>query len=186
MRTLFFIVSGLLLLILTMIAGMFVWARFSDGPMGPIAGGALETGQYVEAADADWRSLLGDKPVVEIELQLESTGTSRTTGAFTNNGHLYVPCDLGYVWRRLPNGVARLALHTMWMLKDWHLEALEDGRVVVRTMGNRYKLNAVRVTDEELLEDFRQHVIHAAAGAFELLDVQTNPKDIWFFRLDPR
>ena len=186
MKTLLLIAAGLLALILTLVVGLFVWARFSDGPLGPIAGGALDSGEYVEASGVDWNSVLGEKPVVEIELQLESTGTSRTTGAFAHNGHLYVPCDLGYVWRRLPNGTARLVLHTMWLSKDWHLRAQEDGRAVVRINSNLYRLNAVRVNDEALLSGFRKHVSEAAAGAFELLDVRTNPEDIWFFRLDPR
>jgi len=186
MKILLLIIGALLLLILTLIVGAFVWARYSDGPLGPIGGGALTSGQFVEASNVDWQSVLGGKPVAEIELQLESTGTSRTTGAFAHDGHLYVPCDLGYVWRRLPNGIARLALHTMWLSKGWHLKATEDGRVIVRTKGNLYRLNAVRVTDENLMSHFREHVSKAAEGAFELLDVETNPEDIWFFRLDPR
>jgi hypothetical protein len=186
MKTLLLVLGGVLLIVITMIAGLFLWARISDGPKGPIAGGVLESGQFVNATNADWEQILGDEPVVEIELQLESSRTSRTTGAFTHDGHLYVPCDLGYVWRRLPGGVARAALHTMWLLKDWHLKALEDGRVIARIEGNRYKLQAVEVTNTRLLEIFRAHVSNAAAGVFELRDVQTDPEDIWFFRLDPR
>ena len=99
---------------------------------------------------------------------------------------LYVPCDLGYVWRRLPDGTLRLVLHTIWMFKDWHQKAALDGRVVARVEGKRYKLNAVRVTDEALLSLFRERVSSAAGEVFELLPVETDPEDIWFFRLDAR
>ena len=186
MKTLFLILMGLLLFLALSVAAIFVWARFSDGPKGPIPGGALTTGEYRDAVSVDWQEVLGERAVVEIELQLENPVGSRTTGAFVYEGQLYVPCDLGYVWRRLPNGAGRLLLHTIWLFKDWHTDVEADGRVVVRANGVRYKLEATRVTDETLLEVFRQHVSAAAADAFELLDVQTDPNDIWFFRLDPR
>ena len=86
-------------------------------------------------------------------------------GAFTHDGELYVPWDLEYVWRRLPNGIARLFLRTLWVFKDWHEQVPLDGRVVARVQGKRYRLNAVRVTDEALMAKFREHVSIAASGS---------------------
>lgn len=173
------------LLILVVLVSVFL-IRFADGPKGPIPGGAFVEGIYVDSAYINWDEVLGKKPVAEIELQLLNPIGSRTTGAFTHNGELYIPCDLGYVWRRLPNGIARTFLHTVWIFKAWHKQVLVDGRVVARVQGKRYRLNAVRVTDEALMTQFRKHVSIAAGTAFELLDVKTDPKDIWFFRLDAR
>lgn len=177
--------SILALIVLGVVVSLFL-IRFADGPKGPIPGGALVSGEYVDPTDVNWDEVLGNKPVAEIELQLLNPVRSRTTGAFVYDGDLYVPCDLGYVWRRLPNGIARVFLHTIWIFKDWHEQALVDSRLVVRVQGKRYKLNAVRVTDEAHMSKFREHVSTAASTAFELLDVKTDPKDIWFFRLDAR
>lgn len=186
MKTALVILGGLLTLIVLGVGVSLLAVRFADGPKGPIPGGELTSGDFFDATAVDWAEVLGDRPVAEIELQLMDPVSSRTTGAFAYDGQIYVPCDLGFVWRRLPTGIARSLLHTIWIFKDWHQNADVDGRVVVRVQGKRYKLNAVRVTDQALMSKFRKHVSTAAEGAFELLDVKTDPNDIWFFRLDPR
>ena len=186
MKIALWIVVGLLAVIVLGLAGVLVTMRFADGPKGPIPGGALKAGQLMDASHVDWQRVLGDQSVAEIELQLEDPVSSRTTGAFAHEGELYVPCDLGYVWRRLPQGTARVVLHTIWLFKDWHEKAALDGRVVIRVEGKRYALNATRVTDEDLLREFRERISAAAGSVFELLPTTTNPQDIWFFHLEPR
>jgi len=186
MKIVLIIFAVIFAIVVLSIITLLVATRFSDGPKGPIPGGELTSGSYVDASQVNWKSVLGNKPVSEIELQLLNPTGSRTTGAFVYNGELYVPVDLGYVWRRLPNGIARYFLHIVWIFKDWHEKAAVDGRVVIRTGGNRYRLNAVRITDEALMSKFREHVSTAAGSVFKLLSVETNPEDIWFFRLDPR
>lgn len=186
MKVALLIFGGFLVLVM-LAAGTFWFSmRFSDGPKGPIPGGELRLGELVDATHIQWDEVLGDQSIAEIELQLENPVSSRTTGAFVHNGKLYVPCDLGYVWRRLPDGSARLMLHTIWLFKDWHEKISIDGRVVIRVEGKRYKLNAVRVMEEELNSQFRERISTAAGEFFELLPVKTDPKDIWFFRLDAR
>ena len=181
------LIFGSFLALVILAVGVFMFSmRFSDGPKGPIPGGELLSGELVDATHIQWDEVLGDQPVAEVELQLENPVSSRTTGAFVHNGKLYVPCDLGYVWRRLPDGPARLMLHTIWFFKDWHEKATIDGRVVIRIEGKRYKLNAVRVAEEELISKFRERVSTAAGEVFELLPVKTDPNDIWFFHLDAR
>jgi len=186
MKIALLILGGLAAALVLAIATSVILVRFADGPKGPLPGGALVSGELADARTADWEQLLGSAPVTEIELQLENPVGSRTTGAFVHDGALYVPCDLGYVWRRLPSGIGRLILHTIWLFKDWHENAARDGRVVVRVAGKRYELSAVRVMDEALLSQLRKRVTAAAGTVFELLPLETDPNEIWFFRLDPR
>ena len=187
MKWLTILLLVLFLLLVVMPAALLVAARLGDGPKGPIPGGPLRAGELHDGTAVDWSEVLGQQPVLEIEMQLESTGTSRVTGAFVDGGRLYVPCDLGYVWRRVPDGFSRLILRTIWVFKDWHERALEDGRVVIRVKDRRYALHAVRVTDDRLGSVFRERVSSAASDFFGgLLPVETDPADIWFFRLDPR
>ena len=79
-------------------------------------------------------------------------------------------------------------LHTIIVFKHWHEDDLLDGRVVLRIAGKRYERQAVRVTDPELLATLRLKLEklaeHFSGGP--LPDVQTDPNDIWFFRMDPR
>ena len=170
------------------VAIAIVFLRTADGPTGPIQGGVLRNGTLVTDANVDWARVMGEQPVNEIELQLVTPPGSRVTGAFVHDGELYVPCDLGFIWRRVPEDGTRGLLHLIWLLKDWHHDAVSDGRVVVRVAGNRYERQAVRVTDPELLETFRSLVENAAAEYFggSLLETPADPEAIWFFRLDPR
>ena len=161
--------------------------RFADGPRGPLPGGALRNGELVDDPDVDWEAVFGDQPVGEIELQLVEPAGSRTVGAFLHDGDLYVPCDLGFIWRRVPNDTMRRVLHVIWLFKRWHEDALVDGRVVVRVGGKRFERQAVRITDPAALATFREHVSKAASEYMGgLLPIETDPEDIWFFRLDPR
>ncbi len=100
--------------------------------------------------DVDWSFASGQ----EIELQLVEPLGSRTTGVMVHKGQLYVPCDLGFMWRRF-SGPTRWMLHLIWVFKRWHEDALRDGRVVLRIDGKRYERQAVRVTDPDLLAALR-------------------------------
>ena len=176
----------LLLLLVLMLAGR-VAQRMSDGPTGPIQGGALRTGLLVSDPDVDWNAVMGDAPVGSIVLQLVEPLGSRVTGAFVHDGELFVPCDLGFIWRRAPDTQSRWLLRLIWMLKGWHEDVLRDGRVVVRVDGKRYERLAVRVTDPELLATFRRRVEQAAEQYLgSLLQEEADPEAIWFFRLDRR
>jgi len=170
--------------------GMIVVLRVgqlqADGPLGPIQGGPLRTGQIVLDADVDWAGEIG--PLRLIEFQLVDPPHSRTTVAFVHDGALYVVCDRGYIWRRLPRARMRLARRLMYALRTWPDEALLDGRAVVRLRGKRYLRQAVRVTDSDVLESLREIATQAAREHLSepLLAVPQDPESIWFFRLDPR
>ena len=165
--------------------GIGVFARFSDGPIGPIPGGPLHTGTLMPEPEVGWslaRGLFG-----EIEFQLVEPPRSRIVGAFVHEGQLYVPCDLGFIARRAPEHP--LVLRWLFVtLKRWHEDALRDGRAVLRIDGKRYERQAVRVTDPELVATLRSMTEELVIPYFSspLLDVPTDPKEIWFFRIDPR
>jgi len=176
-------VSGIVLLLLI---GMgFVAQRMSDGPTGPIQGGALRTGALVTEPVTDWSFAQGQ----DLEIQLVEPVGSRRTGLMVHDGELYVPCDLGFMWGRF-SGQHRLILHAIYILKSWHEDALLDGRVVLRIAGKRYERQAVRVTDPELVAELQVQLEGMAAEwlAPEVLGPAPTegPGDIWFFRMDPR
>ncbi len=182
LKVLAMVAAGLIVLL---VAAVLVAQRVSDGPMGPLAGGPLRAGELVAEPDVDWSSFPGG----EIELQLVEPPGSRVTGAFVHEGQLYVPCDLGFIWRRVPNTRFRWILAAIYRLKRWHEDALVDGRVVLRIAGKRYERQAVRVTDPELLVTLRSTLEKRADEFFSppgLLDEPGDPEAIWFFRIDPR
>src|SRR5882672_9701764 len=144
------IVAAVLAVLL--VATVLVAQRVSDGPIGPLGGGPLRTGTLVTEPNVDWSFLGGGK---ELELQLVEPPRSRVTGSLVYEGQLFVPCDLGFFWRRIPSAGLRWIGGAIYSVKRWHEDALRDGRVVLRIGGKRYERQAVRVTDTELLATLR-------------------------------
>lgn len=120
---------------------------FSDGPIGPIPAGRLRSGALRSEAPVDW-SFANDLQLAQ--LQLVNPLASRTTGILVYEGDLYVPCDLGFSWRRVAPP-AKWLMALVWRVKRWHQHALRDGRAVVRIRGKRYEREAVRETDPQCL-----------------------------------
>ena len=175
---------GLAGVIALAVAALSVASRVSDGPLGPVGGGPLRAGELVTESAVDWNAV-GAR---EVELELVATGRSRLTGSLVYEGQLYVPCDLGFVWRRIPSRGFRAIAWLLWSVKHWHEDALRDGRAVLRIAGKRYERQAVRVTDPELLAKLRA-VMEVTAARYmkvELTDSPADPEAIWFFRMDPR
>lgn len=137
------------------------FARFGDGPMGPLPGGALRKGDRAASAGLDW-SFAADEE--EIELQLLDPDRSRRVWVVLHGGDLYVPC--AFLW--VPG------------LKQWHEEAVRDGRAVVRIQGKRYPVQLVRVKDPVIYDRVGQRFARKYATA------RYDPEDTWIFRLDPR
>jgi hypothetical protein len=110
-----------------LVALLFIAARFHDGPLGPIPGGALVAGTLAREPVEDW-SFARDQG--EIELQLESQNRARTVWILVHEGQAYIPCSLGF-----PPG------------KTWYKEAANDGRSVVRIAGRRYPVTLTKLDD---------------------------------------
>ncbi len=191
------IAFGVLLLVLA--GAAFFAQRRSDGPLNAILpGGPLRGGALVSEANIDWPAVLGDRgscvdgvcgAMEPIELQLVEPAHSRNTGIQVLEGQLYIPCDLGFMWGRF-SGSQRWVLKLIYHFKRWHEDALRDGRVVLRIDGKRYERQAVRVTDPELVARLRAQLEQMAAqwvAPKSLGAAPTEgPRDIWFFRIDPR
>jgi hypothetical protein len=142
---------------------LFFGARFRDGPLGPIPGGALEAGPEVTEPVGDWSFA---KDVGEIELQLASQTTSRTTWVLVHEGQAYVPCSLGF-----PPG------------KSWYKQAVVDGRATLRIEGKRYPVTLTKLDDAETLQlepTVRAEVTRKYG--------QAPPSDagVWLFRVTSR
>lgn len=175
--------TGITIAILVVVG--LVAQRMSDGPTQFIPGGELRSGTLISEPNIDWSLIEIESSFIELQL-VEPMG-SRITGFMTYEGQLYVPCDLGFMWRRF-SGTQRWILHLIWVFKRWHKDALIDGRVVLRIDGKRYERQAVIVTDPALLATLRLQLEKMAVGFVggPLPDVKTKPEDIWFFRMDPR
>jgi hypothetical protein len=126
----------LVAVLVVVVAGVFVGARLHDGPLGPIPGGSLRSGEMVATPVADW-SFAAD--VAEIELQLASQSKSRTTWILVRDGKAYVPAAVAY-----PPG------------KTWHHAALEDGRATLRIAGKRYPVTLTKVEDPTVVAAVRE------------------------------
>lgn len=176
---------GLVGVIIFAILGVLITQRVSDGPLEFLQGGSFKTGERVEEPITDW-SFGADK---RTEFELVGYGTSRVAGYIMHEGVAYMTCDLGYMWNRL-EGQQRLILNLIYLFKHWHEDAVEDGRALLRIDGKIYKANFVKVEDPKLnavlrgkLEDLgREYLAPAELGP----PPETEPNDVWFFRMDAR
>lgn len=160
MRVVRWILGSAVVLVLAAAAAVLL-ARFGDGPLGPLPGGPLRSGELVSEPPADWGFA---RDVAEIELQLDSQRTSRITWVVVHEGVAYVPCSLDFP-----------------PLKTWYKSAAQDGRAVVRIASRRYPVTLVKIEDEPTIAALRQ-----AAGAKYAAGPRPPEGRVWFFRLQPR
>jgi hypothetical protein len=153
---------GLVTLAIALLAVCVVFAaRFADGPLGPVPGGPM-SGERVGEPVRDWGFVVEHDTV---ELQVNPPAPrSITTWIVGYEGQPYLPSGFG----------AR---------KTWTAQLVADGRAVLRVDGKLYERQAVRVTDEALLEELRAVLI-----AKYDMDPEGNfsGPETWFFRLEPR
>lgn len=168
------------------IAAVLVVQRVSDGPTEFLQGGPFRNAELVEGPVTDWSFGVG-KPTA---FELVGFGTSRTAGYIVHDGVAYMTCDLGFMWNRLESGPERWLLNLIYLFKRWHKDALEDGRALIRIEGKLYKTQFVKVDDPELEQILRARLEVLAKDYFAPQTLgpppTEGPKDIWFFRMDPR
>jgi hypothetical protein len=183
--------AGTLTVVLLALGAIVLGARQCDGPLGPIPGGSLRSGDLVSDRDVDWSSITREafvRGIGLVELELVEPPGSRTIVAIVHDGQLYGVCDLGFSWRRIEPAPRRWGRALLYSLRTWHEHALRDGRAVVRVGGKRYLRQAVRATDPEVLEALRS-LIQATLkqrGGERISRDPVDPEAIWFFRMDPR
>ena len=151
------VILGIAVLLVCIVFG----ARLADGPLGPVPGGPM-SGQLVAEPVTDWGFIV-ERDTVELEVNPDAP-RAITTWVVGYGGQPFIPSGFG----------AR---------KTWTAQLVADGRAVLRVDGKLYERQAVRVTDEALLEELR-----AVLTAKYDLDPEGNfsGPDTWFFRLDPR
>jgi hypothetical protein len=167
MAILRFLISTIVL-VAVVIGGLALAARFSDGPMGPFAGGEFTSGEMHTGAEPDWQFV---KDTETVELQLLDPSRSRTTWILEHEGRIFIPC--GYMdstWGKL------------W--KQWPVEAERDGRGVLRVEGTLYPRELSRLEDGPLVEPLvaelnRKYAMAATAEA-------VSSGGLWLFELRPR
>lgn len=176
------IALGFGLMVALGVVSLLVYQRISDGPTGPLAGGTFSTGEVVSTPVTDWSTLEGD-----FEFELVGQSSSRTAGGVLLDGTLYITCDLGFVWARIPSGLQRNVLHLIWVFKTWHEKALLDGRIRIRKDGRIHTANLEYVEDPQVIEALKVSLETMAAEFFgpDTLGArpQEEPNDIWFFRV---
>lgn len=180
---LYYIGAAIAGLIVFIVVAILVLQRVSDGPIEFLQGGPFQTGEIVEEPVSDW-SFGVDRPT---QFELVGYGTSRTAGYILHDGVAYMTCDLGFIWNRL-DGSTRYILNLIYIFKTWHLNAVEDGRALLRIDGNIYKVQFTRIEDPELEAALRNKLELLAVKAMGQLGPEPDggPNDIWFFRIDSR
>jgi hypothetical protein len=83
-------------------------------------------------------------------------------------------------------------MNSWWgrLWKQWPIDAMSDGRAVVRIAGKRYEREAIRVTDHALFWSLRGEVLRKyRPGEDQALPDELPPPEstgAWFFEMAPR
>jgi len=147
-------------------AALAVAMRFHDGPLGPLPGGALRAGAWVEPP-FEWASWAAG-PTLELETR-PAAPRSVTTWFVVHEGALHASADF------LNPG------------KRWPDDALADPRVVVRVRDaagtlRRARVRATRVEAPGEIAALRE--AFRTKYGIEAGDLAARVR-VWFFRLDP-
>ncbi len=170
MKVFLWIVLGLLGGLALLIVVVLIGARFADGPIAIIAGGPFSTGELVTGPEPDW-SFVHD--IREVEFQLVEPPRSRTTWILEHEGKIYIPC--GYMTTRWGK---------IW--KQWPIEAMEDGRSILRVGDKLYERELVRIEDGPLLAPLTKELSRKYAGGAARGTEAVTSGYLWLFELAPR
>lgn len=170
MKTLLRALLGLVLIIFLGVSALLIAARFSDGPLGLLAGGPFTSGTPYAGPEPDWTTLTD---VNTVEFQSLAPERSRTTWIAVHDGRIFIPC--GYMttwWGRL------------W--KRWPIEAERDGRVILRADGRLYDRTLVRIQSGPELEPILAQLGRKYGGGPPFPVEAVTSGYLWIFELVPR
>ena len=170
MKTVLRIALGLLGSSILLIVVVVIGARFADGPIAIIAGGPFTSGELVSGPEPDWSFV---RDIQELESQLVDPARSRTTWILEHEGKIYIPC--GYMTTRWGK---------IW--KQWPIEALADGRSILRIGDKLYERELVRIEEGPLLEPLTAELSRKYLGGAEIDPVAVTSGYLWLFELAPR
>ena len=170
MRTVLRVVILLVVLLLVGIGGLVVGARFADGPIAIVAGGAFRSGELVEGPEPDWSFV---RDVREVQFQLVDPPRSRTTWILYHGGKAYIPC--GYMtswWGKL------------W--KQWPLEVEKDPRIILRVGDELYERKLVRIQEGPVVAPLLAELGRKYRGGREIPTEAVTSGSLWLYELAPR
>ncbi len=170
MKSILRIALGLLGALVLLIALVLIGARFADGPIAIIAGGPFTSGKLVTGPEPDWSFA---RDIQEVEFQLVDPPRSRTTWILEHEGRIYIPC--GYMttsWGRI------------W--KQWPIEALEDGRAILRIGDKLYERELVRIEEGPLVTVLTAELGRKYPIAGDIGPEAVTSGYLWLFELAPR
>ncbi len=170
MKVILWIVLGLLGSLVLLIGVTLVGARFADGPIAIFAGGPFTSGQLVAGPEPDWSFA---REIQEVEFQLVEPPRSRTTWILEHDGRIFIPC--GY----MTTGWGKI-----W--KQWPIEALEDGRTILRIGDKLYERELVRIEEGPLLAPLTAELSRKYVGGAEIGPEAVTSGYLWLFELAPR
>lgn len=170
MRTLIRIAGGGIAILVLLVGGLLIGARFADGPLAIVAGGPFRSGELVTGPEPDW-SFVAD--VGEVEFQLLEPARSRTTWILDHEGKAYIPC--GYMttwWGRI------------W--KQWPLEAEKDPRALLRIGDQLYERKLVRIREGPMIAPLLAQLGEKYLSGSEVPLEAVTSGYLWIFELAPR
>jgi hypothetical protein len=170
MKTALRVLGGTVAVLVVLVVGLLVGARFADGPLAIVAGGPFRTGELVTGPEPDW-SFVRDLP--EVEFQLLDPARSRTTWILYHDGKAYIPS--GYMttwWGRI------------W--KQWPHEAEKDPRVLLRIGDTIYERELVRVRDGPVVAPLLRELSRKYVDGAEISPEAVTSGYLWLFELAPR
>ncbi len=170
MKTILWAGLGLLGSLILLMLVVLIGARFADGPLGIIAGGPFTSGELVSGPEPDWSSV---RSIREVEFQLLDPDRSRTTWILQHEGKIYIPC-----------GYMRTRWGQIW--KQWPLEALKDGRAILRIGDQLYERELVRIENGPLLEALTTKLSRKYLGEARVGPADVTSGSLWLFELAPR
>jgi hypothetical protein len=160
----------LIVLLLVLVGGLLVGARFHDGPLAIVAGGPFQSGKLVGGSEPDWSFV---RDVREVEFQLLDPPRSRTTWILQHDGKAYIPC--GYMttwWGRI------------W--KRWPLEAEKDPRILLRIGDSIYERKLVRIQEGPAVAPLLSELSRKYAPGREIPMEAVTSGYLWLYELAPR
>lgn len=164
------LVGGLLVLLILVIGGLLVGARFADGPIALIAGGPFTSGTVITDPEPDWSFVRDER---EVQFQLLDPPRSRTTWILYHDGKAYIPS--GYMttwWGRI------------W--KQWPHEAEKDPRILLRIGDAIYERRLVRIQDGPVVAPLLTELSRKYMGGREIPMEAVTSGYLWLFELAPR
>lgn len=169
MKLLLKVLGGLVGLVVLIVAGTLIGARFADGPLEIVAGGPFKTGSMV-ADEPDW-NVVGEYQTVEF--QLLDPAVSRTTWIAVVDDRVFIPSGYMTTW-----------WGKIW--KQWPLQAEKDGRAILRVDGKLYNRQLVRIKDDPAVEPVMAELSRKYAGGQPFPREVFDSGYLWIFELVPR